>query len=75
MDIVVEIAESVDNMIKFTVDFPEKNPSKMLAVLDLDISVNTAEGNRVDFEFYKKPSKNKRVLLKDAVLPATNVQF
>ena len=70
MNIVVEIAESVDDMIKFSVDLPEKNPSKMLAVLDLEVGINKAEGNRVDYEFYEKPSKNNRVLLEDAALPS-----
>ena len=70
MNIVVEVAESIDNMIKFSVDLPEKNPSKKLAVLDLEVNINKTEGNRVDYEFYEKPSKNNRVLLEDAALPS-----
>lgn len=42
--------------------------SLAIAILDLEVNVNKEEQNRIDFEFYEKPSKNKRVILDSAAL-------
>ena len=49
MNIIVEVAESIDNMVKFSVDLPEKNQNKKLAVLDLEVSINKTEGNGMHY--------------------------
>ena len=69
MEVVVDIAESIDGMIKFTYEIPD-NKSGKLAVLDVAVNINKAESNRLDYEFYEKPTKNKRVILEDAALPS-----
>ena len=70
MAVILEVAESVDNMIKFTVDTPSMHENKKLAILDVEVKINKQEDNRLDFEFYEKPTKNKRVMLHDAALPS-----
>ena len=69
MEVVVDIAESIDGMIKFTYEIPD-NKSGKLAVLDVTVNVNKTESNRLDYEFFEKPTKNKRVILEDAALPS-----
>ena len=64
MEVIVDIAESVDGMIKFSYDVPSKHKNRKLAVLDVEVNVN-----RIDYEFFEKPTKNMRVILEDAALP------
>ena len=70
MEIILEIAESIDDIVKFSVDLPTKHENGKIAILDLEVNVNKEEQNRIDFEFYEKPSKNKRVILENAALPS-----
>ena len=70
MEVIVDIAESIDDIVKFTVDMPSKQENGKIAILDIEANINKKEGNRVDFEFYEKPSRNKRVILEDAALPS-----
>ena len=60
MEIVQTIANSINPMIKLTVETPCNAPDGKLAVLDLKVKVNHEEQNRIDFEFYEKPTKNPR---------------
>ena len=69
MEVIVDIAESVDGMIKFSYDVPSKHKNRKLAVLDVEVNVNKEEANRIDYEFFEKPTKNMRVILEDAALP------
>jgi hypothetical protein len=69
MEIIVEVAQSIDGMIKFTYDIPENYKEGKLPVLDVTVNINKLEGNRIDFEFYQKPTRNKRVILEDAAIP------
>ena len=55
-------------MIKLTVETPCDSPDGKLAVLDLKVKVNHEEQNRIDFEFFEKPTKNPRVILADSTL-------
>ena len=70
MEIIVDIAESIDGIIKFTYDIPEKHTSGKLPILDVEVNINKKEENRVDFQFFEKPTKNKRVILENSALPA-----
>ena len=49
IEILRDIANSIDNMLTFI----------------YDVSVNEKEDNRIDYEFFEKSSKNSRVLLVD----------
>ena len=55
-------------MIKLTVETPCNAPDGKLAVLDLKVKVNHEEQNRIDFEFFEKPTKNPRVIMADSAL-------
>ena len=68
MDIVQNIANSINPMIKLTVETPCNFKDKKLPVLDVTVEVNKQENNRLDFEFFEKPSKNPRVILADSAL-------
>ena len=69
MEVVVDIAKSIDGMIKFTYEIPD-NKSGKLAVLDVSVNINKPENNRMDYDFFEKPTKNQRVILEDAALPS-----
>ena len=68
MDIIQEIANSIDPMIKLTVETPCNFEDGKLTVLDLKVNVNEAENNRIDFEFFEKSTKNPRVILANSAL-------
>ena len=70
MEVVVNIAESVDGIIKFSFDIPSNHKSCKLPVLDVELNINKIKENLVEYEFYEKPTKNKRVIFKDAALPS-----
>ena len=71
MEVVQEIANSINPMIKLTVDTPCNYEDGKLPVLDIKVDVNEAEGNRIDFEFYAKPTQNPRVILASSALSHT----
>ena len=73
MEVIVDISESLDGIIKFTYEIPDSKSGK-LAVLDVEVNVKRAKNNRMDYEFFEKPTKNKRLILKDATLPANQKQ-
>ena len=68
MAVVQEIANSINPMIKLTVETPCNFPDGKLPVLDVTVNVNHNEQNRIDFEFFEKPTKNPRVILADSAL-------
>ena len=68
---VQDIANSINPMIKLTVDTPCNYEGGKLPVLDIKVDVNEAEGNRIDFEFFKKPTKNPNVILANSALSHT----
>ena len=59
MEVIVDISESLDGIIQFTYEIPDSKSGK-LAVLDVAVNVNKAKNNRMDYEFFEKPTKNKR---------------
>ena len=68
MEVVKVIAESVDEMIKFEVDLPSNHQNGKIPMLDVQANVNKEEQNRLDFEFFEKPSKNKFVILSNSAI-------
>ena len=51
MEVVKTIANSINPMIKLTVETPCNFPDGKLPVLDVTVKVNEEEQNRIDFEF------------------------
>ena len=72
MEIIRQVAEQVDPMIKFTVDVPSYHEDKKIAVLDLKINLNEKEGNRIDYEFFEKSTKNPNLLLAESAINANS---
>ena len=68
MEVVQEIANSINPMIKLTVETPCNYADGKLPVLDVKVNVNCEEQNRIDFEFFGKPTQNPRVILADSAL-------
>ena len=70
MEVMNYVARSIDNMIQFTIDFPENHESPKIPMLDIQASINKENQNRIEFQFYKNPTNNKKVILSDTALPA-----
>ena len=70
MAVIKDVAESVDKMIEFTVDYPGNHKRRKMPVLDLVVSVNKDKQNKIEFEFYEKFTKNKKVLLSNSAIPS-----
>ena len=68
MDIVRQIAQGIDPMIKLTVELPSDQKDGKLRVLDIKLNVNREKENRIDYEFYEKSTKNPTVLLADSAI-------
>ena len=63
-----KIANSNNPMIKLTIETPGYFPDGKLSVLDGTVNVKSNEQNRIDFEFFEKPTKNPRVILADSAM-------
>ena len=68
MEVIQQIANEVNSMIKLTVETPCNFVNGKMPVLDVTVRVNDMENNRIDFEFFEKPTKNPRVILADSAL-------
>ena len=68
MEILRQVADDIDPMLKFTIDIPSLHENGKLAVLDLNINLNKTEDNRIDYEYYEKPTKNCKVLLANSAI-------
>ena len=68
MGVIQTIANAIDPMIQLTIETPCNYPNGKMPVLDLVVNVNCMENNRIDFEFFEKPTKNPRVILADSAM-------
>ena len=68
MEIVKEIANSVDDMTKFTVDYPSNHECGKMPILDVEAGINKEKENLIEYEFYEKPTKNKFLILSDSAI-------
>ena len=68
MEIIVQIANSIDPMIQLTIETPCHFENSMMPILDVEVKINKEEGNRIDFQFFEKPTKNSKVILADSAL-------
>ena len=71
MEVIKDIAESIDDMVKFTVDYPGNHKSGKLPILDIEAKMNEEKQNKVEFEFYEKPTKHNKVILSDSAIPSS----
>ena len=68
MNVIQQIANNINPMIKLTVETPCNFASGKMPVLDVEVNINQAEENRIDFEFFEKPTKNPKVILATSAL-------
>ena len=68
MEIIQQISNTVNPMIKLTVETLCNFEDGKMPVLDVKVNVNEEENDRIDFEFFEKPTKNPRVILADSAL-------
>ena len=68
MNIVKEVANSIDPMINFTVDVPSDNDDGKVPMLDVKVWIDN-DDNQVNYIFYQKPMKNRRVTMKSSAMP------
>ena len=55
-------------MIKFTIDTPCNYSDGKMPALDIKVNVNEEQHNRIDYEFFEKPTKNPKLILSDSAL-------
>ena len=68
MEVLKDIAEEVDETLKFTIDTPCNYEDGKMPALDIKVNINVKKNNRIDYEFYEKPTKNSRVILFDSAI-------
>ena len=68
MEILKDVSESTDEMLKFTIDTPCSYEENKMPALDLKVNVNHEENERIDYEFFEKPTKNPRVILSNSAI-------
>ena len=64
MNVLRDIADSMDNMLQFTIDFPNNNKSGKIPILDIEASISKEKSNKIEFEFYEKPTKKQKSYFK-----------
>ena len=67
-EVLKDIAEEIDPMLKFTIDTPCNYKDGKLPVLDVKVNINVKENYRMDYEFYEKPTKHPKVILANSAL-------
>ena len=68
MEVIQELAQSINPMIKQTIETPCNFKNRKLPVLDIQVEINWNESNRIDFQFYKKMTRYPKVILADSAL-------
>ena len=71
MTVIKDIANSIDNMIQMTVDYPTKNVDMKVPMLDVKVWINPEDGNRIYYQYYEKPTKSRFVTSKNSAMPMT----
>ena len=67
MEIVKDIANTIDDMIVMTTDVPSNYDDNKVPMLDTKVWIED-ESNLVFFEFYEKPTKNRFVISKSSAM-------
>ena len=69
MMVVRDIANSIDPMIKMTIDVPSKYEDKKVSMLDTKVWLSEGNNKEIYYIFYEKPTKNQYVISKDSAMP------
>lgn len=68
MEIIKTIANSIDPMIKVTIDVPSDHHDKKVPMLDIKVWLDE-EDNQLNYIFYQKEMKNRKVMMKSSAMP------
>ena len=74
MEILKDVAETINPMIKFTIDTPCNYDDGAIPILDLKVKMNPEENNRIDYQFYEKPSRNEKVIMANAAMSTQSIR-
>ena len=69
MEVVRDIANSIDGMIVMTVDAPSNHEDKKVPMLDVKVWLNDEDNNKIYYQYYEKPTKSKYVISKTSAMP------
>ena len=69
MNVIKDIANSVDPMIKMTVDAPSCHNNNKVPMLGVEVWLEEYDNNKIYFNFYQKPERNRLVTMKSSALP------
>ena len=69
MEIIKEIANSIEGMIQMTIDFPTNHQDLKVPMLDVKVWINSEVANKVFYEFFEKPTKSVFVISKNSAMP------
>ena len=69
MEVVKTVANSIDDMIQMTVDFPSKYEDDKVPMLDVKVWLNEKDENKIYYTFYEKPTKSPFVVSKSSAMP------
>ena len=69
MEVIQDIANGIDDMIKMTIDVPSNHAIKRVPMLDVQVWINDQDKNKIYFSFYEKPTKSPFVISKSSAMP------
>ena len=77
MNVIKQVADSLEDMVNTEIDFPSnsKNKEKKMAILDIKVWVEKTEikhkeiKKQIFFEYYEKPMCSRFVLMRDSAAP------
>ena len=70
MQVIQKIANEIEEMIQMTFDVTSNYEDKKVPMLDMKTWIN--EEDKILFEYYEKPTKNRMVITKDSAMPIRN---
>ena len=65
-NIILQLANSVTNTIKLTIEYPTNNSSGWMTILDIQVRVRD---NRIEYKFYKKSMANHLTAMERSAVP------
>ena len=69
MKIIQKVANEIDSMIVMTIDVPSNHEKERVPMLDVQVWINEADGNKVYYSFYEKPTRSPYVISKSSAMP------
>ena len=72
MEIIRQVSEDVDPMIKLTIDVPSYHKDEKISVLDLKVEMKKQSRNLISYEFFEKPTKNPKILMADSAINSSS---